>query len=259
MPSSKDLHSNFFKKIIKKTLNSLGYEIKRINNFEDRYNYYIAETDEYEQKLITKFEKISLPSRVNLWSIIQSIKHIKNQSIEGDIVECGIYNGFTLSLIGILLEHYKLNKRIWGYDTFEEGFIKDTLTDKDIDIKNNPVTLENDNTRHYSLDEVIMNIKKNSDFNEKKYNLIKGNILNTLDDKQNIPRSISFLRMDTDIYATTKKQLEILYPRLNKGGVLHIDDYGICPGVKFAVDEYFNGKKIWLHRPDLPCRYMIKE
>ena len=64
--------------------------------------------------------------------------------------------------------------------------------------------------------------------------------------------------MDTDLYKTTRKQLEVLYPRLSLGGVLHVDDYGMCPGVKTAVDEYFKDKKIWLHRVDMSCRYLIK-
>ena len=55
------------------------------------------------------------------------------------------------------------------------------------------------------------------------------------------------------------QMLEILYPRLSIGGVLHIDDYGWMSGVKDAVDEYFKDKKIWLHRVDLTCRYLIKE
>ena len=65
--------------------------------------------------------------------------------------------------------------------------------------------------------------------------------------------------MDTDLYKTTKKQLEVLYPKLSLGGVLHIDDYGMCPGVQKAVDEYFKDKSIWLHKVDISCRYMIKE
>ena len=73
-----------------------------------------------------------------------------------------------------------------------------------------------------------------------------------------MPKKISFLRLDTDLYLTTKKQLEILYPRLNRGGILHIDDYGFFSGVRKAVDEYFQNKKIWLHRVDMTCRYLIK-
>ena len=76
--------------------------------------------------------------------------------------------------------------------------------------------------------------------------------------KENIPDSISFLRLDTDLYETTKFQLEILYPKLTVGGILHIDDYGFFPGVRKAVDDYFKDQDIWLHRVDLTCRLLIK-
>ena len=97
--------------------------------------------------------------------------------------------------------------------------------------------------------------------NDKKYfpKLIKGDVLNTLKDPQNIPNKISILRLDTDLYHTTKIQLEMLFPKLVSGGILHIDDYGMCPGVRNAVDEYFINKKIWLHRVDFTCRLMIKD
>ena len=49
----------------------------------------------------------------------------------------------------------------------------------------------------------------------------------------------------------------MLFPKLVSGGILHIDDYGMCPGVRNAVDEYFINKKIWLHRVDFTCRLMI--
>ena len=71
---------------------------------------------------------------------------------------------------------------------------------------------------------------------------------------ENIPKQISFLRMDTDLYATTKKQLEILYPRWTQGGVLHIDEYGWMGGVKDAVDEDVKDKKIWIQRVDMHGR-----
>ena len=119
--------------------------------------------------------------------------------------------------------------------------------------------MENDNTTYFTVSEVISNINQHDKFDEKKYQLIKGDIIETLDDEKNIPDKISFLRMDTDIYKTTKKQLEKLYPKLSIGGILHIDDYGICPGVKKAVDEYFLNQNVWLHRVDFTCRYMIKE
>ena len=47
--------------------------------------------------------------------------------------------------------------------------------------------------------------------------------------------------------------------KLTPGGILHIDDYGICPGVKTAVDNFFSNESIWLHRVDIACRYFIKK
>ena len=259
MTSSKEINSNFLKKILKKSFLYFGYEVKRKNNFIDRYGDYIAELTKEESKEIEKFKEICLVSKLNLWSILQSIKYISYNKIPGDIVECGIYNGNTLSLLGKLINKYNLDKKIWGYDTFEQGFLKDSLSEFDMDFKNKKVTLENDNTRYFTVSEVISNINQQDAFDPNKYFLIKGDIIKTLDDKKNIPNKISFLRMDTDTYLTTKKQLEILYPKLSMGGILHIDDYGLCPGVKKAVNEYFENQNVWLHRVDLSCRYLIKE
>ena len=62
----------------------------------------------------------------------------------------------------------------------------------------------------------------------------------------NKPKKISFLRLDTDWYESTKKELEILYPLLAKKGVIVFDDYGSWEGSKKAVDEYFLKNNIHL-------------
>jgi len=257
--SSKD-QKNFIKKIVKYSFDYFGYEIKKKNNFMDRNHEFIAEASEEKLEMINSFEKISLTSKTNLWSIFQSIEYINNKNIAGDIVECGIYNGFTIAFMNqILIKNY-LDKVIWGYDTFEDGFLKETISDKDIlTIKKKVFNIDNDKTKFFTLEEVILNIKKFSEYNDDKFRLIKGDIIKTLDSEENIPKKISFLRLDTDLYETTKKQLEILYPRLTPGGILHIDDYGWMGGVRDAVDEYFKDQKIWLHRVDMTCRYLIKE
>jgi hypothetical protein len=46
------------------------------------------------------------------------------------------------------------------------------------------------------------------------------------------------LRLDTDLYDSTKVELEIFYPQLSENGVLIIDDYGHWQGARRAVDEY---------------------
>ena len=259
MASSREIKlRSSLKKIIIKFFNILGYELKKKNNFNDRWGNFIAELNDDRKKQIKYFQEITLASELNLWSIYQSLKYIKNENVKGDIVECGVYNGNTLAFIGEIVDELELKKRIWGYDTFD-GFIKSSFTDYDIDFKTGKKVNYVPSNIYYSLDEVKKNIIKNNKTNFEKYALIKGDILETLNIKDNLPNKISFLRLDTDIYKTTLKQLEILYEKLTPGGILHIDDYGICPGVKTAVDNFFSNKNIWLHRVDIACRYIIKK
>jgi hypothetical protein len=66
------------------------------------------------------------------------------------------------------------------------------------------------------------------------------------------PEQISILRLDTDWYASTRHELEQLYPRLVSGGVLLIDDYGWWQGSRCAVDEFLEktGARLLLLRMD---------
>lgn len=104
------------------------------------------------------------------------------------------------------------------------------------------------------MDEVKSNILKTCK-NLKNINLIEGMVENTL--KKIVPKKISLLRLDTDFYESTKICLKILYPKLNKNGVLIIDDYGNWKGCRKAVDEYF-GKNKNLFYVEGSCRLMIK-
>src|SRR5262245_2059284 len=65
---------------------------------------------------------------------------------------------------------------------------------------------------------------------------VKGMVEETI--PKTTPEKIALLRLDTDLYSSTKHELNYLYPRLTSGGILIIDDYGSIPGARHAVDEY---------------------
>ena len=93
--------------------------------------------------------------------------------------------------------------------------------------------------------------------------IISGSTSVTLNDSNpteanKISEKISILRLDTDWYESTKIELEILYPRLEIGGVLIIDDYGHFKGCRKAVDEYFKDNMPYLHYVNYTCRLIIK-
>ena len=58
----------------------------------------------------------------------------------------------------------------------------------------------------------------------------------------------------------TLHALKYLYPKLVKGGVLILDDYGHWEGCKAAVDEYFstNNIRLLMNRIDYTGRIAVK-
>jgi len=92
--------------------------------------------------------------------------------------------------------------------------------------------------------------------------LIEGDITETVPSyvKANPELKISLLNLDTDIYEPAVTILEHLYPKITKGGILMLDDYGTHPGETKAVDEYFKNKTVEIKKFSFamtPC-YIIK-
>ena len=69
-----------------------------------------------------------------------------------------------------------------------------------------------------------------------------------------------FLIFLKDWYSSTKHCIYILYPKLARGGVLILDDYGFWKGAKQAVVEFLKETKtkIFLSRIDHTGRIEIK-
>ena len=49
---------------------------------------------------------------------------------------------------------------------------------------------------------------------------------------------LAILRIDADMYESTTQALEFLYKKLTVGGYCIIDDYGVLPSCKKAVDDF---------------------
>jgi len=248
------------KKKIKLFLKKLGYKISKIND-----DFKIVEKNNFENDLIKKIRKFTLTNEQRIWLLIQAFKTIYNNKIEGEIVECGVWKGGNLIILGELCKKYNLNKEIIAYDTFE-GMTQPT--EEDVNFYNKSA-LKNMNKYQNNKDDIhsfwainsLENTKENITNNTtyKKFKFIKGDVVKTLDIKENLPKKISLLRLDTDFFESTKKELEVLYPLLENGGVLIIDDYGDWKGCRKAVDEYFKNKRVDFFMNDFSCRFMIKK
>ena len=184
------------------------------------------------------------------WSIIQSINYISKKKIPGDFVECGVFKGGNLILMNHLRNRFNLNNKIFAFDTFE-GMSEPTIYYKQ----------RNEKWCYGGLEEVKKNINLFDNNYVQNFNFIKGKVEDTLKINDNLPQKISLLRLDTDFYESTKIEMEILFPRLVKGGILIVDDYGHWKGSQKAVDEYLDLKNNFhfLHRVDYGTRLLIKD
>ena len=81
-----------------------------------------------------------------------------------------------------------------------------------------------------------------TEYPEDRVHFFEGKVEETL--KEIVPETIALLRLDTDFYESTKTELDILYPRLQSGGILIVDDYGYWEGVRKAVAAPGKGRRI---------------
>jgi hypothetical protein len=93
---------------------------------------------------------------------------------------------------------------------------------------------------------------------ENKLRFVEGKVEDTL--PGTAPDRIAILRLDTDLYQSTRHEMIHLYPRLSRHGVLIVDDYGSWRGAKEAVDEILTDQKarILLQKVDPSARMGVK-
>jgi O-methyltransferase len=202
------------------------------------------------------------PERV--CALVDAVQFIVRNGIPGSIVECGVWRGGSMMAVALSLLKLKAPLRhLYLFDTFE-GMPKPTKYD--VDLKGRLGTTmfrklqtgaDNSNFCRASFEDVQQAM--NSTHYDREYvHLQKGKVEDTIPSQA--PDSIALLRLDTDWYESTKHELQHLFPRLSKHGILIIDDYGHWQGARRAADEYFeeNRQPIFLSRIDYTGRMAVK-
>src|SRR5205807_4683586 len=114
------------------------------------------------------------------------------------------------------------------------------------------------NTWAYAPLDAVKDALRSTGYPEEHVRFVVGPVEETI--PAEMPERVALLRLDTDWYESTKHELEHLFPRLVRGGVLIIDDYGTWGGCRQAVDEYTaaHDLRLFLHRSDPSGRVAVK-
>jgi O-methyltransferase len=250
--------------IIKKFLSFFNLEI--VNKKFHPAKWIPIEINKKQINIINTCIKFSMTTELRMSVLINLVKLINKNKVQGDFVECGVWRGGNIILFQKLIEYFSIkNKMIYGFDTFDgmtppskfDIYYNNRSAKSLMNKENKNPNLEHTIHAICSLNQVKKNISNTTKNNCIK--LIQGDVKKTLKINKNLPEKISILRLDTDFYDSTKIELEILYPRVQSGGILIIDDYGEWQGAKKAVDEYFGASIPFLHIVDRSCRYLIKK
>lgn len=235
-----------FKRLIKKIISIFNIKISKLGVEKIFYPVEATKRDIEIMDFILspqdKRRRLSMVSSDRLWAVIQATKYIIKNEIEGDFVECGVWRGGCSLAMAMVLDDFKVDRKIFLYDTFA-GMTKPTKYDNTYSDTNGIIKFEKLKRDNDSCDWCFASIEDvKEQFTkvglEEKAIFIKGDVVKTLKEESNLPKEISLLRLDTDWYESTKYEMDILFPRLQKNGVLLIDDYGHWKGARKAVDEY---------------------
>lgn len=172
------------------------------------------------------------------------MQHVLDTTVPGCFVECGVAAGAQIAVMHAtcLVNHQR--RPIYAFDSFEGipiaseeddqqpgiGDIKEHVkyTDKRELLKSSGITV-------CPLNGVQSLMKQWFPTTHTDFKYVKGWFQDTV---QYFKEPIALLRLDGDLYESTRVCLESLYPLLQPGGILIIDDWELT-GCRRACEEYF--------------------
>lgn len=220
------------KKLIKKFVNSIGFDIVKFERLEKPESIY--STYSQANKAITDIELLadassSIPGMIatrsgqNLYSLCYM------QKMVGDVVEIGSWQGRSTLFLGNAVKDSS-NGQLYAIDHFKGNIGKEEF---------------------YTIDNSLENLKENFLVNIADAKLMQHVALLDMPAYEAADafakNSIRFLFIDGDhTYEGVKKDIELFFPKLLKGAIVVFDDYfeGF-PGLVKAVEECVIEKNLY--------------
>lgn len=193
------------------------------------------------------FSMLSAPRLFSLYDCAAAV-----QDVPGDVVECGVWRGGGIAMMGAASADVNIPRHFWAFDSFA-GLPPPGEKDG-----------ETEQEQYYER----LNLG-----DAKKVEVIWHRLGLARDDltivpgwfDETLPRApleqIAVLHVDGDWYDSVKVVLDTLYDRVASGGVVIVDDYAYWDGCRRAVDEFLAARGLspdLLHHDAPPAVYFRK-
>ena len=226
----------------------------------------LATTSPEDRAILERALPFTMTGPARLQALVDAVRHCVERDVPGDFAECGVWRGGSvLAMLLTLLDMGVTDRDVHLFDTFE-GMT--APTEHDVSPLDPPATETWERARAggerawgelFAPEAVnlaaVRRTVLDTGYPADRVHFVEGPVEETL--PRHAPARLSLLRLDTDWYESTRAEMEHLYPRLARGGVLIVDDYGHWEGARRAVDEYFASSPLLLNRIDYTGRIAI--
>jgi O-methyltransferase len=153
--------------------------------------------------------------------------------VPGDFLEAGVcHGGASIFLRALQVAYGEYDRATWLADSFAGVPPPTHPVDREHDLD---LTEERVPWMAAGLDGVRDNFET-YDLLSDRVRFLPGLFAETLPDAP--VERLAILRIDGDLYASTRDALEALYDRVSEGGYVIVDDYGCLEPCRIAVDEF---------------------
>jgi O-methyltransferase len=171
------------------------------------------------------------PERIQ--NLTRLAQRIEDEEIPGDVVECGVYRGGSAAILARRATHSQLGRTVWLFDAFQRM----------------PPATANDGPEAgswvgnlTSSPRRVERLLRRTGADVSRVRIVAGLFQETFR-ATHIPQ-IALLNIDADWYESVKLCLETFYDAVAPGGIVSIDDYGLWPGCRQAVDEFIQNRHL---------------
>lgn len=228
----------------KKILHKLGFHLENVKvkrSFEVIDDYDFQDEASKYIELVKEYTEVSIPRLITLY---QQIRYLEINQIPGDLVECGVWKGGAAGMMALAhLELGQARRTLHLFDSFK-GLPKASSRDDEkarrwLGYQEDETLVESHEravgkevSQHLLLDKIGYP-QENLIFHEGWFQETVPSACRT----KAISR-IALLRLDGDLYGSTKVCLENFWDIVEPRGIVVIDDYNFFQGCKKAVDEF---------------------
>lgn len=167
----------------------------------------------------------SLLTYLNLFYLQELARRLDADGLEGDFVECGVYQGGSAGVLGFAALASRFQRFLWLYDSFA-GM---------------PPASDEDDAFSHSLEGKAVGSEETTrellrKLGVTRYEIEAGWFEDTFATARLTPTAL--LHVDCDLYESVRLTLSTFYPVVVSGGYIILNDYGHYAGCRTATDAF---------------------